>query len=415
MSMLGEVAEFIKSVVELLRNSKPEAVAVVVLGSAAVGYVVGYGAHWLWTKWRGGTKTEPCRERHMTAEEVATLARVNSLIGALDAPNAELWQLSKPEVPYELQNKIHQRGLRVLTFANLKGGVGKTTLAANIAAYFAQPDVEGGRHEGYRVLLIDFDYQGNLSTTVIRAADRPSERDSEADRLLAGRLAAADLTSAARRLGPKIPNLTLIPATFELGRQENRLLLRHLLVPAEVDPRFSLVRLLADDAVLNTFNLVVVDTPPRLTLGTIAGLCASTHVVIPTILDDGSVGNVRELVEQLDRLFRRDLNPRIELAGIVGSKTSERDLGATESASRVTAESAAQNVWGGRAGGVEAISVLEEWPADAYVIARNIPDTARFQQDAGKAIAYLDTRQNNAVTRGFIVELGRQIARRIRL
>ena len=230
-----------------------------------------------------------------------------------------------------------------------------------------------------------------------------------------GRLAAADLVAASRRLGPVMPNLSLVPATFELGRQENRLLIRHLLQPGETDPRFALVRLLSSDAVLAAFKLVIIDTPPRPTIGTIAALCASTHAIIPTILDKGSTDNVGGVIAMMDRLFRKDLNPHIKFAGIVGTKTQAQRLDATERRSRFDAERVAQARWGSRAGGIEAIAVLEEWPDDGYVLQKNVPDTARFHADAGHTIAYLDERQPNAVTRAHIAELGRQIARRIGL
>lgn len=194
--------------------------------------------------------------------------------------------------------------------------------------------------------------------------------------------------------------------------------MRWLLQQGEPDPRFVLARLLAgldELAPDRRPDLVLIDTPPRLGLATVNALCASTHVIIPTNLDAAAVENIQTLVGQLKTWFRGELNPRIELAGIIGTMTLQALPDKTERASRLTAEQAAQSKWGARAGGIEALQALEEWPQNAYVLKQTVPDTVRFKQDAGRTIAYLDRLKSNEDTRSVIARLGRELAGRIDL
>jgi cellulose biosynthesis protein BcsQ len=262
-------------------------------------------------------------------------------------------------------------------------------------------------------LLIDLDYQGSLSATVLRTVGKVSY--SEADKLLAGALSAADVISPSRALAPRLPNITLIPGEFEVNRQETRMLMRWLLKAETNDPRFALARLLASAEMKGRFDVVIVDTPPRLGLATVNSLCASTDVVIPVILDGASVANVQALIGQLKTKFKEGLNPRISLAGIVGMMTVSSELNGNEKIARDTAEKAAQDQWAEKAGGVGHIAGLARWPTDAYVLRDVIPDTARFREDAGRDIAYLDQRASNDKTRAVVDAVGAELARRIGL
>lgn len=325
-----------------------------------------------------------------TAQAKAQLADVERLKSALNSSDDELWRFHRASVPHNLLDRIHASRMKVLTFVNLKGGVGKTTLSANIAAYFES--------KGLKVLVIDFDYQGSLSATVLRAAGR-LEVSSLSDRLLAGRMGASEIISPTLLMAPRLPNLALISTGYELNREENRMLLRWLLKMDEADPRFALARLISDDSVLGAFDLVIVDTPPRLTLATINALCASTHFVVPTILNRTSTENIGGLLGQIDQWFRKDLNPNIKFSGIVGTMTANQLQNELERAEGATTLERA----------------LEKWGPDAYIFERTIPNTARFRTDAGHDIAYLDTRATNALTRSVIDDLGAELAKRMRL
>ncbi len=166
---------------------------------------------------------------------------------------------------------------------------------------------------------------------------------------------------------------------------------------------------------MKQFEFVLIDTPPRLTLATVNALCASTHVIVPTVLDQLSVDNVGGLLSQMDSWFRNDLNPNLKLAGIVGTMTrTQPSLNGVEAAARKSVEEAAMKHWGRFTDLQIAQRALEPWPVDAYVLSGYVADTARFSQDAGRDIAYLDQRAPNQTTRSVIEAIGQQLLSRVR-
>ena len=178
---------------------------------------------------------------------------------ALGSENNELWRFHPSAVPNDVLNAIHSSGIKVLVFANLKGGVGKTTTAANLAAYY--------QSIGYRVLLIDLDYQGSLSSTVQNAAKKKAS--TVADKIISGEMTVEQFDPAVYNLGNQLSNLSLIPTGYRLNQQEQLLLTRWLLNLEPLDPRYMLARFLANKKIVDAYDLVIVDTPPRLSLGAI--------------------------------------------------------------------------------------------------------------------------------------------------
>jgi len=197
----------------------------------------------------------------------------------------------------------------ILMIATLKGGVGKTTLAANLAAQLAT-NWQNSAGSALRILLIDLDFQGSASTMTV-SDDKRFALPSKANMLVSGELGNGLIRQVAEpmsRPGMRTPlTIATIPAYYDLAQAENRTLIEWLLplsdhdfisrllrllrlrVPesprSERDVRYLLAEALLDPHVQENYDLVVIDAPPRLTTAHVQAMCASTHLLVPTILD----------------------------------------------------------------------------------------------------------------------------------
>jgi cellulose biosynthesis protein BcsQ len=227
----------------------------------------------------------------------------------LPPPRVSVWN---PDVLTPLRPKlVKDGGIPIITTANMKGGVGKTTVTANVAAYFDA--------QGKRVLLIDFDYQGSLSQTVTAAANI-DRIGSVVDDLVTGQKSIAEILQAAQPLSPAMPRSKILTCYYEFSDTETHTLVDWVVAlrtgkPTD-DVRFRLASLLRDDAVQKEFDIVLIDAPPRFSTGTINALCASTHLLIPTILDRMSVEAVIYFSRDVFRM-KQKLFPDLKLIGVV--------------------------------------------------------------------------------------------------
>lgn len=229
---------------------------------------------------------------------------------------------------------------RTLAIANLKGGVGKTTLAANIGAYFAKDWQK-------RVLLIDLDFQGSLSSMAFPGKDwLPAEhQSSRATRLISGDITPADFHLLPQKVdlntdekGPG--RLEVITAYYDLAQADNRIMIEWLLecshnTPDNVfhaliellkgkplrtpDVRYTLAEVLHSDTIQKAFDVIIIDCPPRLTTSEIQAFCASSHLLIPTIFDRTSAEAVVSLCEQVETLKHAGICPHLKYIGVVGT------------------------------------------------------------------------------------------------
>ncbi|HWB66983.1 MAG TPA: ParA family protein [Mycobacteriales bacterium] len=181
---------------------------------------------------------------------------------------------------------------RIITTANQKGGVGKTTTAVNVAAAMSQ--------HGLRVLVIDLDPQGNAST----AFDVPhqSGAPSSYDVLVEGR----PLTDVAVEVDG-LPGLCCVPATIDLAGAEIELV-------SVVAREFRLRR--AIEALDDRFDYVFLDCPPSLGLLTLNAMVGAAEVMIPIQCEFYALEGLSQLLANID-LVKAELNPRLRVSTIV--------------------------------------------------------------------------------------------------
>ncbi|RYG64726.1 ParA family protein [bacterium] len=215
-----------------------------------------------------------------------------------------------------------------VTVMNFKGGVGKTTLSANLAAALSI------RH-GFDVLLIDLDYQGSLTELL-----KPNTNDSSQNNLVGNLLAASkekkpksidDLVVGAVGL----PKVKLITAAYELTEVEDNQLLRWLIheVGTGGDVRNRIAQMLTrrDWNLADKFDVVIMDAPPRLSLASANALRASKYVLVPSKLQQLSSLPVAKMLGYL-RTFKSRIRGSFEIAGVVCCMTNGEAATGTETA-----------------------------------------------------------------------------------
>ncbi len=187
------------------------------------------------------------------------------------------------------------RHRRILTVANQKGGVGKTTSTVNIAAALAM--------HGIRVLVIDLDPQGNASTAlgVEHRVGTPSVYE-----VLLGEIrlseAAAQSTSS--------PNLFCVPATIDLAGAEIELV-------TMVARENRLKQALSDQALDEVgVDYVFIDCPPSLGLLTVNALVAAAEVLIPIQCEYYALEGLGQLLSNIE-LVRSHLNTSLDVSTIL--------------------------------------------------------------------------------------------------
>ncbi len=187
---------------------------------------------------------------------------------------------------------------RVLTMANQKGGVGKTTTAVNLATALAACD--------RRCLLIDLDPQSNATTGL--GQDRPAASDSVYSVLIEGRPLHEILIKT------EVPRLTLAPATVDLAGAEVELV-------ESVGRERRLTSALA--AVAGDYDYVLIDCPPSLGFLTLNALVAADAVLVPLQAEYYALEGLSHLTRTIERV-KRSLNPRLKIHGIILTMVDRR-------------------------------------------------------------------------------------------
>jgi chromosome partitioning protein len=179
----------------------------------------------------------------------------------------------------------------IITVANQKGGVGKTTTAINLSAALAD--------RGKRTLLIDLDPQANSTIAFYDAGEIAS---SMFDVLSDQRASMATVIRAT-----KDPMLFLGPGRLALAKLEQ-------VLAGQFDAPFKLKDALA--TVQKDYDYIVLDTPPSLGILTVNALVASTHLLVPIQAAYFAIEGTDDLLETYERIRARP-NPGLKVLGVV--------------------------------------------------------------------------------------------------
>ena len=180
---------------------------------------------------------------------------------------------------------------KVISIANQKGGVGKTTTSVNLSSYLA--------NMGKKILLIDMDPQGNATSGL---GISKNEIEYSTYDLLIKKVKFHDII-----LTTEITGLSVIPANIQLAGAEIELV-SHL-------SRETILRKLIAQ-ILDDYDYIIIDSPPSLGLLTINTLSASGYIIIPVQAEYYALEGLVQLFDTLD-LVREHINPDLKLMGLL--------------------------------------------------------------------------------------------------
>jgi len=183
---------------------------------------------------------------------------------------------------------------RTLVIANQKGGIGKSTAAANLGRAFAD--------KGHRVLLIDLDPQGGLSASL--GVNSFEVKRSTYSMLM------HPASSMARVLRPVAHYLALAPASFDLSNAE-------ITLASQADGAMRLRDALARNQI--PFDFIIIDTPPTLGLLSANGMVAAQELLVPIQCQYLAMRGVRSVLDTLKRMNKTGMNPNLKLGGVFGT------------------------------------------------------------------------------------------------
>jgi chromosome partitioning protein len=190
---------------------------------------------------------------------------------------------------------------RVIAFANQKGGVAKTTTTLNLGVALAE--------KGKRVLAVDLDPQGNLTMS---QGWNPDEIDRSMFDVLVHKLSIAEIVRQGE-IDLAVSSIDLAGAELALSSMIGReRALEKALQPAK-----------------ESYDFILIDTPPSLGLLTINALVAADGVIVPVQCEYLSLRGLVQLENTLT-MIRENLNPRVEIQGILPTMFDKRLLHSRE-------------------------------------------------------------------------------------
>jgi chromosome partitioning protein len=219
----------------------------------------------------------------------------------------------------------------VISFINLKGGVGKTTSAVNIAATLAKRHIKSGeKSKPASVLLIDLDPQSNASLTLLNKEqyaeidqanktlyqlfENEIARDDDSETFDLGNIRVTPIEGL---------NLDLLPSSLKLIDIQDKLVGYHRYYLSATDILFNALHKLKNPEG-KAYTHIIFDCPPSLGLITLNALSLSRYFIVPTLLDAYSHWGLDKIVERVDRLKRCKASCDVELLGVLYSKVDTK-------------------------------------------------------------------------------------------
>ena len=188
-----------------------------------------------------------------------------------------------------------KNGVKIISFANHKGGVGKTTTTASVGSILAS--------QGKQVLVIDLDAQANLTASLLHG-----ESDVSIYNALVGNesLPVVDIN----------PNLHLVPASLGLAMAD-----------LELASAMARERILAEliDEVKDNYDYILIDCPPSLGLLTLNAFTASNEIIIPLVAEVLPFKGLTMINNFID-MVRKRLNPQAHVTGILITRCENTNL-----------------------------------------------------------------------------------------
>ena len=185
---------------------------------------------------------------------------------------------------------------KTITFANHKGGVGKTTTTASMGSILAS--------KGYHVLLVDLDAQANLTSSLLKSEIGTSVYDA---------MIGQNTSLPVYNIGE---NLDIVPSSLQLAQADLDL--------AGTMARERILSELLEEKT-SRYDYILIDCPPSLSLMTLNALTASDYVIIPMIAEALPVNGLT-MMYNFVQTVKRKLNPRIEILGILITRFESTNL-----------------------------------------------------------------------------------------
>ena len=256
---------------------------------------------------------------------------------------------------------LDSKSATIIAITNLKGGVGKTSLTANIAATLWQT--------GKRVLVVDLDHQTSLTTLCLTIEQINDLRPG------AGKFVNNVLKSAGNHASVAWDNMTrinddgayILPASKELAEVEEHVKASWLLNPTGFDARYVLRAALHDRVIQDRFDFILLDSPPRPSTCLINALACCDYALIPALLDRTSTETVPYLIAWLRKLQEKGICPNLEILGVIANRTFPRKK-------LISRE---KGVWEDLEG-----KCSLEWSSPVHLFDRFVPNSTQFADAA---------------------------------